>query len=73
MKEKKHLTFDSVDLAVPEIHVHPVAENPPKEVPADSDSKVHLNVKYDNLAVPEIVTEAVDLKDITAIPAEQEE
>ena len=73
MKEKKHLTFDSVDLAVPEIHVHSVSENPPKEVPADSDSKVHLNVKYDNVAVPEIVSETAKCKDIPAIPAEHEE
>ena len=63
MKGKKHLTFETDNLAFPEVHVHHAAAETPEAFPEDSDGNAHLDVKYDNLAVPEIVTGVKEEKD----------
>ena len=56
MKEKKHLSFDTENLAVPEIHVHSAGQEEPEDMRDGQKDNMHLNIKYDNLALPEIVT-----------------
>lgn len=54
MKEETHLSVDTENLAMPEIHLHADKANDASEKhPAAEDKKLH--VKYDDLAVPEVL------------------
>ncbi len=60
MKEKKHLSFEAENLAMPEIHVHTDEAGEKEEKPCETEGKTRLDFKYDNLAVPEVVVEDAD-------------
>lgn len=48
-REKMHLTFESENLAVPEIHTNEDEEE------KDTNDSEESRVVYDNLAMPEII------------------
>ena len=56
MKPKKHrfhLSFDSENLAFPEIHTGSVDESASDDAAADAHPE-HVTVQLDNVAVPEV-------------------
>ena len=52
-KHKFHLSFDSENLAFPEIHTGTVDDSA-DEQSAGADSTEHVTVQLDNVAVPEV-------------------
>ena len=56
MKPKKHrfhLSFDSENLAIPEIHTGTVDESADETTPSEAYPE-HVTVQLDNVAVPEV-------------------
>lgn len=52
-KEKFHLSFESENLALPEIHTGEVEEESVADQPI-ADGTEDLSVQYDTVAIPEI-------------------
>ena len=55
MENKENITFESENLAYPEIHIHHTEEKAPAaDKKKADDKKKKLNVDIEDLAVPEI-------------------
>ncbi len=53
-KDKFHLSYESENLAVPEVHTGEVEEEALADPSLDAGNTENLSVQYDTVAIPEI-------------------
>lgn len=53
-KKKFHLSFESENLAVPEVHTGEVESEEIMDQSADTEGSEDLSVQYDTVAIPEV-------------------